>query len=110
MLLLLLQQEGLLVLITTSRASAKPALSRSIGSLAAESPAEISQLQIRQPSALARQGSKSQICAALLGLCETAKQGQGARRKAQPATAYSLQPAASQDSALPGASAGLNAF
>jgi hypothetical protein len=103
MLLLLLQQEGLLVLITTSRASAKPALSRSIGSLAAESPAEISQLQIRQ-------GSKSQICAALLGLCETAKQGQGARRKAQPATAYSLQPAASQDSALPGASAGLNAF
>jgi hypothetical protein len=33
--------------------------------LAAESPAEISQLQIRQPSALARQGSKSPICAAL---------------------------------------------
>jgi hypothetical protein len=52
-----------------SRASAKPALSHalsgSIGSLAAESPAEISQLQIRQPSALARQGSKSPICAAL---------------------------------------------
>ena len=36
-----------------------------IGSLAAKSPAEISQLQIRQPSALARQGSKSRICAAL---------------------------------------------
>jgi hypothetical protein len=48
-----------------SRASAKPVLNRSIGSLAAESPAEISQLQIRQPSALARQGSKSPICAAL---------------------------------------------
>jgi hypothetical protein len=49
-----------------SRASAKPVLNGSIGSLAAKSPAEISQLQIRQqPSALARQGSKSQICAAL---------------------------------------------
>jgi hypothetical protein len=48
-----------------SRASAKPVLNRSIGSLAAESPAEISQLQIRQPSALARQGSKSPICAAM---------------------------------------------
>jgi hypothetical protein len=50
-----------------SRASAKPALSGSIGSLAAKSPAEISQLQIRQPSALARQGSKSPICAGALG-------------------------------------------
>eukprot|EP01049_Picozoa_sp_SAG25_P019733 SAG25_NODE_6370_length_566_cov_1.047109_1_plen_129_part_01 len=37
-----------------SRASAKPVLNGSIGSLAAKSPAEISQLQIRQPSALAR--------------------------------------------------------
>jgi hypothetical protein len=39
---------------------------RIIGILAgASSPAEISAVQIRQPSARARQGSKSPICAAL---------------------------------------------
>jgi hypothetical protein len=51
-----------------SRASAKPVLNRSIGSLAAESPAEISQLQIRQPSALAgspRQQKSDLRCAGI---------------------------------------------